>query len=109
MIANLQFFKALCSLCGSSDSNSIQDMIITQPRMPTMEDNSLQLELKQSDVMLNLFNSRKNNCGRRNVVSVAQVVHPSVTLKTSFNRSSTVTSTILKQHLTPLSPKQQQN
>jgi len=71
-------------------------MIVTQPRMPTFEDNSLGLlELRKSDIMLNQFNSMMINNGRRNVVSVAQAVHPSITLKTSFNQS-TVTSTVLK-------------
>jgi hypothetical protein len=64
--------------------------------MPTFEDNSLGLlELRKSDIMLNQFNSMMINNGRRNVVSVAQVVHPSITLKTSFNQS-TVTSTVMK-------------
>jgi hypothetical protein len=71
-------------------------MIVTQPRMPTFEDNSLGLlELRKSDIMLNQFNSMMINNVRRNVVSVAQAVHPSITLKTSFNQS-TVTSTVLK-------------
>ena len=54
MIINFPFFKSLCSFCGVSDSNTIHDMIVTQPRMPTFEDNSLgQLELRKSDMMLN--------------------------------------------------------
>jgi len=45
----------LCSFCASKSDATVHDMIITQPRMATFEDNTVHLDLKSSDIIVNLL------------------------------------------------------